>query len=135
MIRNSVYNGSVTVTGVPEGSYDVFVYVWEDNASDDYTLLDFGAPDVAVAEIARAAEAGGVPFKLVRNDSAESRQFYQATLILVRPDQFIAWTSDGDVTDAAGIAWEAHIGGFAAGLLLLGTFDAPAPVEMEPPRA
>jgi membrane associated rhomboid family serine protease len=39
------------------------------------------------------------------------------------------------LTDAAGIAWEAHIGGFAAGLLLLGAFDAPAPVEMEPPRA
>ena len=27
------------------------------------------------------------------------------------------------VTDAAGIAWEAHIGGFFAGLLLLGAFD------------
>ena len=27
------------------------------------------------------------------------------------------------VTDAAGIAWEAHIGGFSAGLLLLGAFD------------
>ena len=39
MIRDSVYNGSVTVTGVPQGSYDVFVYVWEDNASDDYSLL------------------------------------------------------------------------------------------------
>jgi membrane associated rhomboid family serine protease len=38
------------------------------------------------------------------------------------------------LTDAAGIAWEAHIGGFAAGLLLLGAFDAPAPVELEPPR-
>jgi membrane associated rhomboid family serine protease len=38
------------------------------------------------------------------------------------------------LTDAAGIAWEAHIGGFAAGLLLLGAFDAAAPVELEPPR-
>ena len=38
------------------------------------------------------------------------------------------------LTDAAGIAWEAHIGGFAAGFLLLGAFDAMAPVEMEPPR-
>jgi membrane associated rhomboid family serine protease len=37
-------------------------------------------------------------------------------------------------TDAAGIAWEAHIGGFAAGFLLLGAFDAAAPVELEPPR-
>ncbi|MFN3745179.1 MAG: rhomboid family intramembrane serine protease [Hyphomicrobiaceae bacterium] len=27
------------------------------------------------------------------------------------------------LTDAAGIAWEAHLGGFAAGLLLLGPFD------------
>ncbi|MEO8651491.1 MAG: rhomboid family intramembrane serine protease [Hyphomicrobiaceae bacterium] len=38
------------------------------------------------------------------------------------------------LTDAAGIAWEAHIGGFAAGFLLLGAFDAMAPVEMERPR-
>lgn len=28
-------------------------------------------------------------------------------------------------TDAAGIAWEAHLGGFAAGFLLLGVFDFP----------
>jgi membrane associated rhomboid family serine protease len=27
------------------------------------------------------------------------------------------------LTDAGGIAWEAHLGGFAAGLLLLGVFD------------
>ena len=70
---------------------------------DGFTLLDFGAPDIAVAEIRRAAEARGIPLKLIRDDSAESREFYQATLFLVRPDQFIAWTSDGDVTDAAGI--------------------------------
>jgi len=38
------------------------------------------------------------------------------------------------LTDADGIAWEAHIGGFAAGLLLLGAFDATAPVEFEPPQ-
>jgi membrane associated rhomboid family serine protease len=38
------------------------------------------------------------------------------------------------LTDAAGIAWEAHNGGFAAGLLLLGAFDATASVELEPPR-
>lgn len=33
------------------------------------------------------------------------------------------------VTDAAGIAWEAHLGGFAAGLLLLGPFDLRLPVD------
>ena len=68
-----------------------------------FTLLDFGAPDAAVAGIMRAAEASGVPLKLIRDDRAEAREFYQATLVLVRPDQFIAWVSDGDVTDAAGI--------------------------------
>jgi len=44
-----------------------------------------------------------VPLKLVRDDSAEAREFYEAALVLVRPDQFVAWDSDGDVTDAAGI--------------------------------
>jgi 4-hydroxyisophthalate hydroxylase len=51
----------------------------------------------------RATEAGGVPLKLVRDDSAEAREFYKAALILVRPDQFVAWVSEGDVTDAAGV--------------------------------
>jgi membrane associated rhomboid family serine protease len=31
------------------------------------------------------------------------------------------------LTDAGGIAWEAHIGGFFAGLFLYGWFDAPPP--------
>ena len=66
------------------------------------TLLDFGAPDAA-ATIRRAAEAGGVPLKLVEDDGAEALEFYKAALLLVRPDQFVAWVSDGDVTDAAGI--------------------------------
>jgi hypothetical protein len=70
---------------------------------DAFTLLDFGAPDAATASIRRAAESGGVPLKLVRDDSAEAREFYEAALILVRPDQFVAWDSDGDVTDAEGI--------------------------------
>ena len=70
---------------------------------EGFTLLDFGAPDAAAASIRRAAEASGVPLKLVRDDSAEAREFYEAALVLVRPDQFVAWDSDGDVTDAAGI--------------------------------
>lgn len=33
------------------------------------------------------------------------------------------------LTDAAGIAWEAHLGGFVAGLMLLGLFDQPQPLD------
>ena len=40
----------------------------------------------------------------------------------------LAWGAAG-LTEAAGIAWEAHLGGFYAGLLLYGFFDKPPPVE------
>jgi hypothetical protein len=59
-----------------------------------FTLIDLGAAESAVAELKRTAEASGVPLRVVRDDSAEIREFYKATLILVRPDQFIAWVSD-----------------------------------------
>ena len=70
---------------------------------EGFTLLDFGAPHGAAVTIKGAAEAGSVPLKLIRDDNAEAREFYQAALVLVRPDQFVAWASDGDVTDAAGM--------------------------------
>ena len=39
----------------------------------------------------------------------------------------VAWGAAASLTEAAGIAWEAHLGGFAAGLLTYGFFDqAPA---------
>ena len=40
----------------------------------------------------------------------------------------LAWGAAG-LTDAAGIAWEAHVGGFYAGLLLYGLFDRQAQNE------
>ena len=40
----------------------------------------------------------------------------------------LAWGAAG-LTEAAGIAWEAHLGGFYAGLLLYGFFDRPPPPE------
>jgi 2-polyprenyl-6-methoxyphenol hydroxylase-like FAD-dependent oxidoreductase len=66
-----------------------------------FTLLDFAAPDGTAAAIADEAKARGVPLKLVRDDSAEIRKFYEAALVLVRPDQFVAWVSDGPVADIA----------------------------------
>jgi membrane associated rhomboid family serine protease len=40
----------------------------------------------------------------------------------------LAWGAAG-LTEAAGIAWEAHLGGFYTGLLLYGFFDRPPLVE------
>jgi len=42
----------------------------------------------------------------------------------------LAWGASG-LTEAAGIAWEAHLGGFYAGLLLYGFFDRPPPPPVE----
>lgn len=42
----------------------------------------------------------------------------------------LAWGAAG-LTEAAGIAWEAHLGGFYAGLLLYGFFDRPSPPEYD----
>jgi membrane associated rhomboid family serine protease len=39
------------------------------------------------------------------------------------------------LTEAAGIAWEAHLGGFYAGLLLYGFFDRPALLAGDAARA
>jgi hypothetical protein len=35
-----------------------------------------------------------MPLKLVADSRSGARQSYGASLILVRPDQFVAWTSD-----------------------------------------
>ncbi len=40
----------------------------------------------------------------------------------------LAWWAVG-LTEAAGIAWEAHLGGFYTGLLLYGLFDRPPTVD------
>jgi membrane associated rhomboid family serine protease len=44
-----------------------------------------------------------------------------------------AWGAAG-LTDAAGIAWEAHVGGFYAGLLCFGLFDQHRPRQEVPER-
>jgi membrane associated rhomboid family serine protease len=51
-----------------------------------------------------------------------SRRLMLAVFAFVIVNFLIAFAAPV-VTDAAGIAWEAHLGGFIAGLLLLGAFD------------
>lgn len=69
-----------------------------DELGEGFTLIDLGAPPAFVCEFRRAAEALGVPLTVVVDSKADGRERYEATLVLVRPDQFVAWAS----TDAAG---------------------------------
>ena len=71
--------------------------------SRGFTLLAFDAGDGATGPFARAAKSLNVPFKVVQDSYADGRCNYEARMILVRPDQFIAWTGDEAPDDAGRI--------------------------------
>ena len=64
-----------------------------------FTLLALGA-DAGAFE--RAAREWQVPLKIVRDSEAPARENYGASLILVRPDQHVAWAGD-TASDAVAI--------------------------------
>jgi 4-hydroxyisophthalate hydroxylase len=70
---------------------------------EGFTLIALNAPDAASQDFKAAAEALGIPLKIIGDVGAAGREFYKAALVLVRPDQFVAWTSDDDVVDASAI--------------------------------
>jgi 4-hydroxyisophthalate hydroxylase len=60
---------------------------------EDFTLIELGASDAA-SRFAHAAVELRVPLKTISDSAAEGREKYQSTLILVRPDQFVAWAGE-----------------------------------------
>ncbi len=80
-----------------------------------FTLLAFDAVETDVDALEAAALAQGVPLSIVRDSCSGGRERYEARLILVRPDHFVAWAEDRvDVkTGAAAIVARAcgrHLG-------------------------
>ena len=58
-----------------------------------FTLLAFGASEDA-ARAAAAARTAGIPLTIVSADDKQAQSDYGYRLVLVRPDQFVAWTGD-----------------------------------------
>jgi len=69
----------------------------------DFTLLAFGAEDRTVAAFERAAKTLNVPLKIVRDSYNDGRTAYEAKLIVVRPDRYVAWTSNSAPDDAGAV--------------------------------
>ena len=70
---------------------------------EGFTLLAFDAPAGAAAAFETAARELNVPFATVCDTGAGGRAEYGARLILVRPDQYIAWCGDEAPEDIAAL--------------------------------
>ena len=68
-----------------------------------FTLLAFGVGDPAVDAFENAARSLGVPLRVIRDSYQDRRMEYGSRLVLVRPDQFVAWTGDGPPVDTGSL--------------------------------
>jgi 2-polyprenyl-6-methoxyphenol hydroxylase-like FAD-dependent oxidoreductase len=67
-----------------------------DRLGDGFTLIDL-TEGSAGAAFEQAAASLRIPLTIIRDTAADGREKYQARLVLVRPDQFVAWAgNDGD---------------------------------------
>jgi len=69
----------------------------------EFTLLAFDGENQTVAAFEKAARLAGVPLKIVCDSYDSGRAAYEAKLILVRPDRYIAWTADSAPADPVAI--------------------------------
>jgi len=58
----------------------------------EYTLLAFDADETLVERMRNTASEHAIPLKIVSESNADASEHYQSTLVLVRPDHFVAWT-------------------------------------------
>jgi len=65
-----------------------------------FTLLALDAADTAISGLEQVAMALGVPLKVIRDTRGGGREKYEAALVLVRPDQYVAWTGESLPADA-----------------------------------
>jgi hypothetical protein len=68
-----------------------------------FTLLGFDADDHAVEAFERTARSLRIPLKVVRDTRRGGREAYEASLVLVRPDQYVVRAGDRVPDDVAAV--------------------------------
>ncbi|WP_022724576.1 FAD-dependent monooxygenase [Rhodopseudomonas sp. B29] len=71
-----------------------------DRLGDGFTLIDLGSDAARTKPFVDAAKSLGVPLTVITDTADDGREKYQAELILVRPDQFVAYAGDDCDADA-----------------------------------
>ena len=73
-----------------------------DRFGRDFTLLRIGAGrSIDTRAIVAAAAVCGVPMSVLDLDHEEARDIYARDLVLIRPDQHVAWRDNVVPADAA----------------------------------
>lgn len=72
-----------------------------DELGAGFTLLVMGGPTSAVEAFRAAAVDLSLPLTIVMSERGDETARYAAKLVLVRPDQFVAWTADAASLDDA----------------------------------
>ena len=75
-----------------------------------FSLIDLGAGESG-ARFEAAASDLGIPLTRISDTPAGGRERYEADLILVRPDQFVAWAGRGETTEPTAILQQSIGGG------------------------
>jgi hypothetical protein len=65
---------------------------------EGFTLLAWSADAGDVRAFVDAATGLGAPLLVIEDSAEGERQRHAAALILVRPDQFVAWAGGGEVS-------------------------------------
>jgi 2-polyprenyl-6-methoxyphenol hydroxylase-like FAD-dependent oxidoreductase len=68
-----------------------------------FTLLAFGADDADARGFEEAALSARMPFRVLRDTFDGGREAYEQRLILVRPDQYVAWAGNHAPPDTAAL--------------------------------
>ena len=74
-----------------------------DHLGAGMTLLDFGAPAPEVSALRDAAATRGVPLHVLEPRSRALAERYEQPLVIVRPDQHVAWRGSRAPADAVGL--------------------------------
>jgi FAD binding domain-containing protein/aromatic ring hydroxylase-like protein len=71
-----------------------------DRLGAGFTLLRLGGKAADTAGMAAAAARRGIPLGVLDVESAAARELYQRDLVLIRPDQYVAWRGNRPPEDA-----------------------------------